>query len=135
MSSISQDIVNGWCCQVCLVYFEEPTGKPETCISCGGDKLDCTDEQGKMSPVGVIQKHKKLDRDLAFKNVNRLIRNLRSDGRDFSYLMRTDVHYSFYLADQRIDYYPGSTKYHVVKGSNQGDRGVVDPITFITLFD
>ena len=32
--SIAEDIIDGWCCQLCGVYFEEEHGYPVVCESC-----------------------------------------------------------------------------------------------------
>lgn len=32
--SIAEDIIDGWCCQLCGVYFEEKHGYPVVCESC-----------------------------------------------------------------------------------------------------
>lgn len=32
--SIAEDIMDGWCCQLCGVYFEEEHGYPVVCESC-----------------------------------------------------------------------------------------------------
>ena len=32
--SIAEDIIAGWCCQLCGVYFEEEHGYPVVCESC-----------------------------------------------------------------------------------------------------
>jgi len=32
--SVADDIIDGWCCQLCGVYFEEEHGYPVVCESC-----------------------------------------------------------------------------------------------------
>ena len=31
---MADDIIDGACCQICGVYFDEPTGYPTTCNDC-----------------------------------------------------------------------------------------------------
>lgn len=32
--SVADDIIDGWCCQLCGVYFSEEHGYPVVCDSC-----------------------------------------------------------------------------------------------------
>lgn len=34
INDIADDIIDGWCCQLCGVYFEEEHGYPVVCESC-----------------------------------------------------------------------------------------------------
>jgi len=34
MGEIAEDMVNGWCCSLCMQYFEEEHGYPVLCKNC-----------------------------------------------------------------------------------------------------
>lgn len=40
MGQIAEDILEGWCCAYCGVYFTEPHGYPVVCEDCYADDSD-----------------------------------------------------------------------------------------------
>ncbi|MBR6626432.1 MAG: hypothetical protein IKL04_00430 [Lachnospiraceae bacterium] len=44
MGEVASDIINGWCCSLCGIYFEEEHNHPVVCESCW-EQLSETDRK------------------------------------------------------------------------------------------
>lgn len=49
--SIAEDIIDGWCCQLCGVYFEEEHGYPVVCESCYNELSEEEKKDYQLEPI------------------------------------------------------------------------------------